>query len=222
MILNPEIENYIHGLLPKRDPVLAEMEAYARERDIPIVGPAVGGLLAQLVMISGAKRIFELGSAIGYSTIWLARAAGAGAEVHYSDGSEENANLARGYFERAGVAGSIEIHTGDALAALEETRGEFDLVFNDVDKEGYLDVFEVVPVRLRSGGLFVTDNALWHERVLDPRDEPSLTVVALNHNLFNSNEFWTTLVPLRDGVLIGVKLPSPAYYGGSPPSDSGD
>ncbi|MCP5110287.1 MAG: O-methyltransferase, partial [bacterium] len=76
MILNPEIEKYVHDLLPERDPVLAEMEALAAERRIPIVGPAVAGLLAQLVMISGARRIFELGSAIGYSTIWLARAAG--------------------------------------------------------------------------------------------------------------------------------------------------
>ena len=95
----------------------AEMEAEARSRNIPIVGPAVGSLLAALVRLSGARRIFELGSAIGYSTIWLARAAGPGAEVHYSDGSEANARQATGYFERAGVADRITIHVGDALAS---------------------------------------------------------------------------------------------------------
>ena len=103
MILNPEIERYMNGLLPPRDAVLAEMEQVAERRKIPIIGPAVARVLAQLVMISGAKRIFELGSAIGYSTIWLARAAGPGAEVHYTDGSAENANEARGYIERAGA-----------------------------------------------------------------------------------------------------------------------
>jgi predicted O-methyltransferase YrrM len=205
MILDPAIEGYIHGLLPQRDPVLAEMEAYAEERDIPIVGPAVGRLLAQLVLISGAKRIFELGSAIGYSTIWLARAAGEGGEVHYSDGSEENARRAKSYFERAGVADRIRIHVDDALTAFRATEGEFDFIFNDVDKQGYLDVLGAVPDRLRAGGIFATDNALWHERVLDPRDNTTRTVVEFNRRLMEHKDFWTTLVPLRDGVLVAAK-----------------
>jgi adenylosuccinate lyase len=137
MIINPEIERYMEGLLPPRDAVLAEMEAAAARRNIPIVGPAVARVLAQLVMMSGAKRIFELGSAIGYSTIWLARAAGPGAEVHYADGSAANAREASGYFERAGVASAIQVHVGDALTSLSETSGEVDFIFNDVDKEGY-------------------------------------------------------------------------------------
>src|SRR5260370_18748848 len=100
MITNPDIEHYMLDLLPAREEVLAEMVAYAAEHSIPIVGPAVGRFLASLVMMTKAKRIFELGSAIGYSTIWFARAAGPGTEVHYSDGSEANAERARGYFER--------------------------------------------------------------------------------------------------------------------------
>ena len=103
MITNLEIERYIHELLPARDPVLEEMEALAAKEKIPIIGPAVARVLGQLVMISGARRIFELGSAIGYSTIWLARAAGPQAEVHYSDGSSANAERARRFIERAGV-----------------------------------------------------------------------------------------------------------------------
>jgi len=206
VILNPEIEAYIHGLLPERDEVLTEMEEFAAERRIPIVGPAVARLLAQLVLISGAKRIFELGSAIGYSTIWLARAAGSGGEIHYSDGSQQNADRAQSYFERAGVAGRIQVHVGDALTALRNTAGDFDLIFNDVDKEGYLEVLGAAPARLRAGGLFVTDNSLWHERVLDPKDDPSRTVVKFNQKLFKDNDFWSTLIPLRDGVLIAVKI----------------
>ena len=181
------------------------MEELARRERIPIIGPAAASVLAQLVTISGAKRIFELGSAIGYSTIWLARAAGDDAEVHYSDGSEENARRAASYFERAGVAGRIRIHQGDALTSLAETRGVFDFVFNDVDKEGYLDVLEAVPVRLRPGGIFVTDNALWHERVLDPRDETSRTVVEFDRKMFNQKNFMSALLPIRDGLLVAVK-----------------
>ena len=205
MIVNPEIERFIDGLLPPRDAVLTEMEALAAKRNIPIVGPAVASVLAQLVMISGAKRIFELGSAIGYSTIWLARAAGEGAEVHYSDGNRDNARLAQGFFERSGVADRIIVHVGDALTALSETTGDFDFVFNDVDKEGYLDVFERVPVRIRRGGIFATDNALWHERVLAPTDDTSKGVVSFDRKMFESKDFYTTLLPIRDGVVVGVK-----------------
>lgn len=205
MILNPEIERYLHNLLPPRDQVLAEMEAEARSRNIPIVGPAVGTLLAALVRLSGARRIFELGSAIGYSTIWLARAAGPGAEVHYSDGSAANARQASGFFERAGVAERVTIHVGDALASLAATPGDFDLVFNDADKEGYLAVLDAVPSRLRSGGVLVSDNALWYEKILQPGDAASKTIAEFNRKSFETKEFFSTLVPLRDGLLITIK-----------------
>jgi len=206
MITDPKIERYMYDLLPARDPVLAEMERYAEDRDIPIVGPAVGRLLAMLVMITKARQIFELGSAIGYSTIWLARAAGEAAEVHYSDGSAENAERARGYFQRAGVADRIQIHVSDALTALTQVPGEFDLIFNDVNKEGYPAVLEAVPKRIRRGGLFVTDNTLWHARVLDPHEDTDHAVRLFNERLFASPYFYATQVPLRDGVSVGVRL----------------
>jgi caffeoyl-CoA O-methyltransferase len=206
MIVNPDIERYMHGLLPARDAVLAEMEEAAARRDIPIIGPAVARVLAQLVMISGAKRIFELGSAIGYSTIWLARAAGPGAEVHYSDGRAENAREARGYFERAGVMHVVHVHVGDALTGLAQTRGEFDFIFNDVNKEGYPAVLSAVPSRLKRGGIFATDNTLWHERVLDPRAESDRAVVEFNQKLYESTQFFTCLLPIRDGLTVSLKL----------------
>lgn len=206
MIINPEIERYIDGLLPARDVVLQEMEEQAAKRNIPIIGPAVARVLAQLVMISKAKRIFELGSAIGYSTIWLARAAGPDAEVHYSDGSAENAREARSYFERAGVAHLIQVHIGDALSSLAQTHGEFDFIFNDVNKEGYPAVLDAVPTRLGRGGLFVTDNTLWHERVLKPREESDLAVTSFNRKLYESAQFFTVLLPIRDGVSVSCKL----------------
>jgi caffeoyl-CoA O-methyltransferase len=206
MITDPNIEQYMRDLLPPRDEVLAEIEAYAAERHIPIVGPAVARFLSSLVMMTKAKRIFELGSAIGYSTIWLARAAGPDAEVHYSDGSPANAERARGYFERAGVASRIHIHVGDALTALSSVSGSFDLIFNDVDKDGYPAVLEAVPDRIKTGGLFVTDNTLWHGRVLDPQEATDRAVCLFNRRLFESPHFYTTQLPIRDGVSVGVRL----------------
>lgn len=206
MITNPEIERYLAELLPARDAVLAEMEAEAARRKVPIIGPVVARYLAQCVMLSGARRIFELGSAIGYSTIWLARAAGESAEVHYSDGSAANAGSAAAYFERAGVGRRIRIHTGDALTALAETPGEFDLIFNDVDKEGYPAVLDAAAARLRKGGLFITDNTLWGAKVLDPNQESDRAVVEFNRRLFSSPQFFATLMPVRDGVSVAIKL----------------
>jgi caffeoyl-CoA O-methyltransferase len=206
VIVNPEIERYMASLLPPRDRVLAEMEAEAERRNIPIIGPAVGRVLAQLVMISRAKRIFELGSAIGYSTIWLARAAGEGAEVHYSDGNGENARQARGYLARAGVAQVVQVHVGDALTALAQTSGEFDFIFNDVDKEGYPAVLKAVTPRLKRGGLLATDNTLWHERVLNPREASDRAVVEFNQALYESAQFFTTILPIRDGLAVAVRL----------------
>jgi len=206
MIVNPALEQYIADLLPARDPVLAEMEAYAYANGVPIIGPGCATILAQLVMLTGARRIFELGSAIGYSTIWLARAAGPGAEVHYSDGDPANAARARAYFERAGVADRITIHTGDALTALAATPGEFDLIFNDVDKEGYPDVHAAAPDRVRAGGVFVTDNTLWKAKVLDPQDETTAGVDTFNRRIFADPRFVTSLIPLRDGMTLGVKV----------------
>src|SRR3989475_13332728 len=98
--IQDDVEEYLYQLLPARDEVVAEMEKYAAENDIPIIGPAVARMLALFVQVSGAKRIFEMGSAIGYSTIWLARAAGPKGKVVYTDGDPEKARRGRGYFWR--------------------------------------------------------------------------------------------------------------------------
>ncbi len=140
----PAVEDYLYSLLPARDEVLTGIEAEAAKRDIPIVGPAVGRILYQLAVMIGAKSVFELGSAIGYSTIWWARAVGEGGRVIYTDGDRKKAEEARRYFDRAGVAGRITVKTGDALEILSEEKTEYDIIFNDVDKEDYPRVFKLV------------------------------------------------------------------------------
>jgi len=112
------VDDYLYSMLPKRDAVLVEMEDYASEHDIPIVGPAVARVLQQLALTINARNIFELGSAIGYSTIWWAQAVGETGRVIYTDSDTQNAERARGYFSRAGVSKQITLHIGDALEVL--------------------------------------------------------------------------------------------------------
>jgi len=202
-IVDRAVERYLYSLLPPRDSVLAEMERLAARRGIPIVGPAVGRLLALLVEISGARRIFEMGSAIGYSTIWMARAAGPRAEVFYTDGSLDNARQALEFFKRAGVAGRIRILVGDAVELLRRARGKFDLIFNDVDKHQYPEAFRRAVPRLRRGGLLVADNALWFGRVTrTPRDSATRGIQQFNRLAYSSPELSPVILPLRDGVAV--------------------
>jgi predicted O-methyltransferase YrrM len=201
------VDDYLYSMLPKRDEVLEEMESYATKHNVPIVGPAVARVLQQFAMMINAKTVCELGSAIGYSTIWWARAVGEGGRVHYTDGDSRNAELARGYFDRAKVAKRITIHTGDALEFLSEQKQEFDIIFNDIDKEDYPRVLRLVPSRLRKGGLFITDNALWSGRVAHkkPADAQTKGIVEFNRLLCNSPDFFTTILPIRDGLSVAVK-----------------
>jgi caffeoyl-CoA O-methyltransferase len=204
-----DIDKYIYELLPERDPALKEIEAYADEHRVPIIGPAVARLLTLLVQISGAARIFEMGSAIGYSTIWLARAAGPKAKVFYTDGNPENARRAREYFKKAGVAKRINVQVGDALELVKKTPGKFDFIFNDVDKHQYPDALRAALPKLKRGGLFVTDNTLWSGKVARPAapdDKYTRGVQEFNRLVYSSKDLFPVLIPLRDGVTVCRKL----------------
>jgi len=207
-ITSERIENYIYSILPPRDEVLSEMEDQAAKRNIPIVGPAVGRILHQLALISGAKNIFEMGSAIGYSTIWWARAIADGGRVIYTDGDRKNADEARGYFDRAGVANRITIKVGDALELLSEQTQQFDIIFCDVDKEDYPRAFRMALPRLRKGGLFVADNVLWSGKVAEknPTEASTKAIVEFNRLLYSAPELFATILPIRDGLAVAVKL----------------
>ena len=206
-ITSSPVDEYLYSMLPPRDEVLAEMEAEAIQHKIPIVGPAVARVLYQLASIAKAKTVFELGSAIGYSTIWWARAVGEGGRVIYTDGDPKKAERARRYFERAGVSKRIAVKTGDALELLSEEKQEFDIIFNDVDKEDYPRVFKLALPRLRKGGMFVTDNVLWSGRVAQksPAEASTKAILEFNRLLYGSPELFTTILPIRDGVAVAVK-----------------
>ena len=201
------VDNYLYSVLPPRDEVLTQMEASADKREIPVVGPAVGRVLYQLALISGAKTVFELGSAIGYSTIWWARAVGEGGRVFYTDGDRKNADEARGYFERAGVADRITIKVGDALELLSEQKHEFDVIFCDIDKEDYPRALRLAFPRLRKGGLLIADNVLWSGKVAEknPSEASTKAIQEFNRQLYASPDLFTTILPIRDGLAVAYK-----------------
>ncbi|HEV2064261.1 MAG TPA: O-methyltransferase [Thermoanaerobaculia bacterium] len=206
-LIAPEIERYVRDLLPPRDPVIAEMERQAEERNIPIVGPAVATLLATLAQSIGARRVFEMGSAIGYSTAFFARAVGPEGRVFYTDGSADNAKEASGYLSRLKLLDRVEVRTGDAVSLFAKTSGEFDVIFIDIDKDGYPQALEAAAPRVRPGGLLLADNVLWSGRVVDAavRDAATEGIRAFNRALFARRDFTSVIVPLRDGVAIARK-----------------
>jgi caffeoyl-CoA O-methyltransferase len=207
--IQDDVEEYIYKLLPERDAVISEIEKYAAEHRVPIIGPAVARMLALFVQVSDAKRIFEMGSAIGYSTIWLARAAGPKAKVIYTDGDPEKAQRAKEYFRRAGVAKRIDVRVGNALELVKKAAGKFDLIFNDVDKHQYPDALRAALPKLKRGGLLITDNTLWSgkaARPAAPDDIHTQGVQEFNRLVYASKELYPVLIPLRDGVTVCRKL----------------
>src|SRR5579859_508083 len=208
-ILEPKVEQYLTSLLPARDGVLREMERYAAKHKVPIIEAACGRLLYQLARTIKARRVFEMGSAIGYSTVWLARAVGPKGTVFYTDSDPANARRAEAYLRRAGVLARVKILLGDALELFNSTPGQFDLIFNDVWKTQYPEVFRRAVPRLRVGGLFITDNVLWSGRVARPpskADAETRAIRKFNRMIYQSSKLFTTIVPLRDGVAVCEKI----------------
>lgn len=210
-IVDPRIERYMEDRLGRFDePVLLEMEAYAEANGFPIVGRNVGVTLEVLARSAGAKRIMELGSGYGYSAYWHARAVGSDGEVHLTDGDPGNEARAAEYLERAGLADRVRFHVGDAVREFGELHGDFDVIFNDIDKHGYPAAWRAASDRIRPGGLYVCDNVLWYGRVaVDPDDRrPGWTEAVLEHNrlIAEDERYLSTIVPTRDGVLVAIRI----------------
>ena len=193
------------------EPVLLEMEKEAEERGFPIVGRLVGVTLEVLARAVGARRIFELGSGYGYSAYWFSRATGDGGEVHCTDGDPENEKKASDYLTRAGLWSRVRYHVGDAVDSLSTVDGEFDIVYNDIDKHGYPDAWKAARSRVRIGGFYICDNVLWSGRVASASakdDRPELTRAIVEHNglVADDEDYLSTIVPTRDGVMVALRL----------------
>ena len=203
----------MRSLLTRYDePVLLEMEAEGAERDFPIIGRLVGVAVELLARSVVAERVFELGSGFGYSAYWFARAVGPGGEVHATDGDPANEPKALDYLSRAGLADPIRWHVGDAVQNLGAVEGEFDVVYNDIDKQGYPDAWRAARERIRLGGLYLCDNVLWSGAVADPEGDhgrdPKTTSAILEHNrmIAEDERFASSIVPTRDGVFVALRV----------------
>ena len=211
-IVPDAIERYIAGLNRGHDRVLDDIERDGAARGLPLVDAEVGALLAVLVAATGASRVLEIGTAVGYSGIWLARGLPAGGMLLTMERSRERAAEANANFVRAGVAGRTSVIVGDAQLKLAKVAGPFDLIFQDGDKRLYLPMLDRLVALLRPGGLLITDNVLWAGEVVPgyvsaPRHEVEDTqaIVEYNDRLAAHPQLTTCIVPLRDGVSISVK-----------------
>ncbi len=199
----PDMEDYFRGFVPPRDELLKEMENEAEREHIPIVGPVVGELLFLLARVSGAARLLELGTAIGYSAIYLARGAEpAGGRVLTLEHDPAMAMRARTHFAKAGLEDRIEVKEGEALALMEHLTGSFDLIFLDIDKESYVAALPHCLRLLKAGGLLLADNVGF------------AGAAAFNQEIFNQPQWRAVHLlcllprhsPEKDGLCLAVRV----------------
>ena len=205
-LISPRVATYLDQLVPPRHHILAAMEAEAAISGFPIIGPATGQLCYLLARMSGARRVFELGSGFGYSTAWFARAVkeNGGGTVHHVVWDEELSRQARTHLRALGLDDVVEFHVGEAVATLHDSDETFDLVFNDIDKQDYPSALGIISARVRPGGLLIADNLLWGGRIFDPGDQsPETAGIREFTRLVQEDSRWiTSVVPIRDGVLV--------------------
>jgi len=204
-ITNEEIEQYIYNLLPESPSILKELEQVAKSRHVPIIGPLVGKFLHILARTSRAKRILEIGTAIGYSAIWF------GLAVKQQKGrvitieiDQNTAKEARRNIARAGLQKTVEVINGDGMKVIPKLKGKFDIIFIDDSKENYPKYLEMCINRLNKNGLLIADNALWGGQVLlESKSEDADAIAKFNELLMKKMQ--SVIIPARDGVAIGIK-----------------
>ena len=211
-IVPDPIEKYLAGLNNLSDDVLAAIAAEGETTDLPLIDPEVGALLHVLTLAIGSRRALEIGTAIGYSGSWIARALSQDGMLITFEIDPKRAARAKANFARAGVAGRTSVMIGDAALLLAKVQGPFDLIFQDGDKRQYESMLDRLTALLRPGGLLVTDNVLWDGEVVpgyvqppvrDPADTAAIT--AYNARLSSSPQLKTIWLPLRDGIAVSIK-----------------
>ncbi len=211
-IVPDAIERYLSGLNQLPDSVLLDVARAGDAQDLPLVDAEVGALLRVLATAVGATRVLEIGTAIGYSGIWLAGALPANGMLLTMEMDQKRAAQARENFVRAHLADRVNVIVGDAQRLLAKVSGPFDLIFQDGDKRHYIPMLDRLVDLLRPGGLLVTDNVLWDGEVVPGfvkrarRDaEETRAIAEYNVQLNRHPGLMTAIVPLRDGIAISVK-----------------
>ncbi|KAF0220111.1 MAG: O-methyltransferase family [Geobacteraceae bacterium] len=206
-ITDSRIESYLMHMIPEDDPHLAAMEEKAEESGLPIVGRLVGRFLYLLTRLRQPALVVELGSGFGYSAYWFARALSVRGKVVLTDYSEKNVAYARQVFTESGFSGRGEFRVGDALQIGREYN-DIDLLFIDIDKYQYPEAIRVMWPRLAPNALVIADNALWHGKVAEEgtQDRETEGIRQFNEFMFSHDDFFSSIIPLRDGVLLAYKF----------------
>lgn len=204
-----KLQDYLTSLVPPREPVLQEMEAYAEKNNFPALGPVCGYYCYQLARMIRAASVFELGSGYGYSTAWFAKAVreNGGGVVHHTVWDDKLSALAKEYLGRLELDDLVEYHNAEAVETLRKTSGTFDIIFNDIDKEGYPDSLPVIKSKLRSGGLLIIDNMIWSGRIFDSKNKETATeaIRRFTRDVTTDPDWVVSLTPLRDGMIVAYK-----------------
>jgi caffeoyl-CoA O-methyltransferase len=203
------LEQYLQGLVPQRPSELQKMEAYADKYHFPIIGPACGQACYLMARLTQARTVFELGSGYGYSTAWFALAVreNGGGKVHHVVWDEELSQMAREHLQVLGYQDLVQFHLGEAVEALRQADGPFDLIFNDIEKTAYPDSLAVIEEKLRPGGVLILDNMLYGGYVWVPTEQGEATeAVRRTTEMLTTSPNWvTSLLPIRDGLLVAYK-----------------
>lgn len=209
-LIDPQVAAYLDQLVPPRDALTTAMEEEAQKTRFPIIGPASGHLCYLLTRLTGAREVFELGSGYGYSTGWFARAVkeNGGGRVHHVVWDEALSRRAREYLQALGLAEQVEFHIGEAVAALRQQSRRFDVIFNDIDKQGYPDALRVIEDKLEPGGLLIADNLLWSGQIFDAEDRtPATEGIRAFTKMVTEDPRWIgSVIPIRDGVLVARRV----------------
>ncbi len=203
------VQDYLEALIPPREPELRKMEEFAKKNKFPIIGPACGYYCYQLARLINARSIFELGSGYGYSTAWFARAVkeNGGGVVHHTVWDEKLSKRAADHLSALGSAEVVKFHVAEAVESLRQADGPFDIIFNDIDKEGYPDSLPVIKEKLRHGGILIIDNMFWHGQTLDPNDHEKSTeaVRRFTRDITTDSDWIVSLFAARDGMIVAYK-----------------
>ncbi len=194
-------------MIPERPPILREMEQYARENNFPIIGPLVGRFLYQMSLTIKARKILELGSGFGYSAFWFSIATKSKGHITMTDHETANKRKAFDYFKRAGLQSQFVFKVGDAMKIAKKMDTTFDIILNDVDKIDYPETIDLAATLLNKGGLFITDNIIWSGKVCEKKqDKSTRSIIEFTERIYKDSRFYTTVLPLRDGICLAVKL----------------
>jgi predicted O-methyltransferase YrrM len=209
-ILFPAQKKYLESFRKKGDELILEMEQYAVEHKVPILDWHSADLIEKLILINKPDRVLEIGTAIAYTTIRIAKCLHKGSVIHSIEKSEDNIKIALENIEKSGVSKKIKLLQGDALSVMPQLNKKYDFIFLDADKEDYKRLFDYSMILLRKGGVIVVDNLLWHgyaasNRVPINYSKSTKHIKDFNRLFILQQNLDSMIIPIGDGIGLGIK-----------------